>query len=320
MRFLHITGVAGIAILAALLLSGVSQAEVGAIYEPARAGMASGYVQTVVDEPDPFGYWIRINHADHPRRHVLNVDGDDRGDGPPALAQDLSWSGPVVVWSRNLNQSGYKIVFSKFVAGGWTAPERINLDDGEQFDPAVTVAPNGSLHVVYWQLHNGEYDVRHQVLGIADDAWSLPVVVSQPGDVSCRPSIAIHNGSLKVLYEVHPNGAGTSPKEVTLAERPDEGAPDFSALIVASSSLDGKLWPRIHSVGGKLWVDWIDTTGAADEFDGQMAWSRRTNQGGWTPIEYEAFTSEEQREYHTRGAIRWKATGLFQANPNQPAP
>ena len=276
MRSTRIT-VVGVGVsLALLLVLGTANAEVGAIYEPGRVDMAAGFVQTVVDEPDPFGYWVRIGHPDSVRRRLLNIDGDDRGDGPPAMIQDASWDGPIVLWSKNLTNSGHKIVISRFVGGAWETPERINADDGEQFDPALALAPNGTLHVVYWQANDGVWDIRHQALANAGDAWTLPVVISAPGDVSCRPSVAIHNGLLAVVYEVHPNGAGTDPKEVTLAERPDEDTSDFVSEMITSTALDGRLRPRIHSQNGKLWIDWIDSTAVDDAYDGEMAWVKRT--------------------------------------------
>jgi hypothetical protein len=71
----------------------------------------------------------------------------------------------------------------------------------------------------------------------------------------------------------------------------------FSSEIIATTQHAGANWPRIHSLDGRLWIDWIDA-------EGDMAWTRRLTAGSWESIQTEYFESVEQRDFHVRGQIR----------------
>jgi hypothetical protein len=303
------------ALAVALLHAPTARGEVGVVYHDGRTDQTTLYLQTVVDEPDPFGIWFRHSDNTDLRRRVLNADGDDLGDGPPSIVYNAVWKMPVVVWSKNYPLSGERrIVISSFVDGAWQAPQPLNTLGGEQLDPFVTVGPGGSLHVVFWSVHDGQHGVYHQALVSRDDGWFAPTLISRPGEIACRPSAAIHQGEPRVVYEVLMDLTGEGPRDIVLAELSDAA---IVTTVIATSTHDGPLGPQVHSNGSTLWVDWIDFTNVADTV-GEMAWRKLIQQGDWSATRYETFDSEEQRDYHARGAIRAEALGLTAAGNAQP--
>jgi hypothetical protein len=314
-----VTNVRGIALcalaVAALLHAPAARGEVGVVHQTGRTDRDVLYLQTVVDEPDPFGIWFRHSDNTDLRRRVLNPDGDDLGDGPPSIVYNAVWKMPVVVWSKNYPLSGERrIVISAFVDGAWELPQPLNALGGEQFDPFVTVGPGGSLHVVFWSIHDGQHSVYHQARASREGGWSAPVLVSTPGEIACRPSAAIHQGEIRVVYEALMDLTGEGPRDIVLVELIDDV---IFPTVIATSTHERPLWPQVHSNGSTLWVDWIDFTNTADTV-GEMAWRRLTQQGDWSATQYETFDSEEQRDYHTRGVIRAEALGLTAAGNTQP--
>jgi len=305
----------------ALVLAAPVFAEVGVILSGDRVDqdgdlIGTPYVQSIIDLPDPISRWHRYSPSADSRRVVLNVDGGTNSDGPPAVAFNTSRESTFVVWSRNVAGGlGYKVVYAEFVDGAWTTPRRINTTDGQQYDPQLTIGPDGTTYIVYWQILGTEHNVWLQTVGNGPDrGWSSPTLVSQIGIPSCRPSVALHGGAALIAYEVHPNGAGTVPKDIVVTSEQNDA---FIEEVIATSSHTEALWPQIHSGGDQTWVDWIDFTQAA--YVGEMAWLEKTATG-WASIEYESFSSQGDLEYDIRETIATDAEGPYGGGQAQQVP
>jgi hypothetical protein len=306
--------------LLALLVWVPAAAEVGVVIHGDRLdnegfAVALPYVNGIVDDPDPIGFWDRFSPTSDTRRRVLNADGGARGDGPPSMIFHSGWRRAVIVWSRNFNDTGegFKIVVSEFRTGAWSAPRRINAMDGEQVDPALTIGNDGTLYVVFGLVVGAEHGVWMQSLTSTEAGWSSPQRVSQAGEIAVRPSATVHQGSLVVAYEVHSVALDdTAPKDVVLSTLEDNL---FLSQVVASSSHDEAVWPQVHSSQDKVWVDWIDFT--ATGFEGEMAWVGTDTQGNWTQVLYEFFSGQAELEFNVRQAIELEATAPENADHYQ---
>ncbi len=306
---------------ASLLLAVPMFAEVGVILRGDRFDsdgdpIGLPYLQSIIDVPDPISAWQRHSSPDDSDRKVLNPDGGTNGDGAPAVIYDSNRQTTLVFWSRNTTGGvGYKVVYAEFIDGSWTSPRRINQSDGQQYDPQAAIGADGTTYIVYWQIQGAEHSVWMQTIGNGPDrSWGAPVSVSQAGIASCRPSVAVHNGAPLIAYEVHPNGAGSLPKDVVVASFENDA---FLEEVVATSSHTEPLWPQIHSRGDKVWVDWVDFTQAP--FEGDMAWLKKTNTG-WTSISYETFSSQADLEYDVRETIASEASGAQGGGQAQQVP
>ena len=287
-----------VAITCAVISIGLGRAEVGAFYGGPGAGTPTPYVLgAILDEPDPYtNYWVQEHVGLGPHR-VLNPNGETNGDGRPDVWLHPGTRVPLVVWSRN-SPTGFDIVLSRFEDGAWTDPD-VLVDVVENArDPRLAIdAATGDVHLVYW-IEAVEPRAEHRVAPADLSTWSAPQAVSGPGEASFRPQAVVHDGVLRVIYEVHVPGAGGTPRQVVLA-RLDPGG--FVQEIVAQTTHDGDICPEVHSQAGRIWLDWIDG-------EGLMGWIRFDPlEGTWTPILAEPFAGVEEREFHVRGAVRAKA-------------
>ena len=206
----------------------------------------------------------------------------------------------VAAWSRN-SASGFDVVVSRFIGGGWSTEQVVASSLANDLDPQLVLDPDGSVHLFYW-VDGTTPQVFHVVAAPDLSSWSAPIAVSQPGQSACRPAGVFHDGVLHVAYEVHDFGYGNAPREVVIA-RFENGS--FVPEVVAMTDNMGDVRPQVHSHAGRLWVDWIDAE--TNWGVGEMAWTRLSSSGHWEPIQYEPFGDREQRDYLTRGAARLKA-------------
>jgi hypothetical protein len=274
----------------AALVGMPASAEVGA-YVNDNGSPLIYELESIVDDPEPVGItWIRY-YPDSPQRLVLNDQGFANGDGPPSLIMRSTL--PVAAWAQN-SPGGYDVVVSRFTGGSWTVPQTVADSSADELDPILVLdKSDGSIHLLYWVL-DGTPRVMHRQAPADLSSWSAPVQVSQPGEIACRPSGAIHEGILQVVYEVHSFSYGSAPRQVVLAAQDGQ---TFSSEVLVTTQYDGDNWPQVHSTRDKLWVDWIDT-----ECD--MGWMRRQPGGGWEPVQTEFFETPEERDYRVRQQVR----------------
>jgi len=276
------------------LLGLPAAAEVGT-YIRTLGGPSAYVIQGIIDEPEPidsFTVWLRY-FEDSPNRRVLNDQGFANQDGRPSLLYATTTGFPMAAWARN-SPAGYDIVISQFDGTEWSAPQVVAGSPADELDPTLALDPvDGSIHLVYW-IDDGSQRVVHRQAPADLSAWSPEAPVSQVGDAAVRPSAAFHEGALRVVYEVHDLGQGTTPRQIVLATHDGQG---FIHEILATTQHPGRNWPEVHATGNRLWVDWIDA-------DNEVAWTRLATDGSWDPIEVECFATPEQRDFHVRGQVR----------------
>lgn len=281
------------------LIPGSSLAEVGTFSE--SLGVGSPYSPYIIfgvsDDPHPFGNIWSPTFAPDVTHNPLNPGGTDNGDGRPSLVMSEISGQAHVAWARN-SAEGFDIVLSSFDGAAWSEWAVLAGDTSvDELDPHLSVDPiNGTVHMFYW-VNDAVPRVMHRQAPADLSSWSDPVRVSGAGEAACRPAGVVHAGELYVAYEVHGSGYGSTPRDVILAVR---GAGGFEPEVVAVTHMDGKVVPEVHSHTGTLWVDWVD---AADE----IAWTRFNTQTGWEPLQYEPYTSVEDRELHARNRVRVQA-------------
>jgi len=283
-----------------ILLTVPCRAEVGVIYDPDLLPRPRGpyELRSIIEDGDPVGIVWRVHTVDFDTKIVLNPDGETNGDGDPSLAFNLMGDVPMVAWARN-SPGGYDVVLSRFADGAWTEPVILAEDAtlAEPADPVLVIDPSdGSVHLLYWTDDSWPRVMeRHAPADLS--SWSDPVQVSQPGELAVRPSGAFDGGLLHVVYEAHTGQLGGTPRQIVLAVEDGVG---FATEVIATTNHDDPNRPQVHGCGDVLWVDWIDA-------DGEMTWTRRQQPGPWEPIEVEAFSTTEDRDFHVRGAIEGQA-------------
>ena len=285
---------------ALLVPRGDIRAEVGVALD--ASAVRGPYLHAIVDDPTPFGAaWTKFSAS--PSRVVLNPQGAANGDGNPDFVFNPVSNLPIVAWARN-NAGNYDVVVSAFSAGAWSSPQVVAGSSDNELDPRLVVDATGAVHLFYWVDTGTTQRVyyRHAPSDLA--SWSVAVSVSALGEAACRPGAAIYNGVLRVAYEVHPGGYGTIPRQVVVAAYEDG---TFISEIVATSNNAWELWPAARSHAGRLWVEWIDSTGAS-ECPGEFGWIRwDSNVLQWGPKQIDPFATREERDFKVRPGIRLEA-------------
>lgn len=265
---------------------------------PLPDGSTPPPLMIIVDDSDPFSVWapqhIGVEHI-----RMTNTEGAANQDGPPSLLVHPTTGIPMVAWAKN-SPSGYDVVITVYEDGAWSSPEIVADHVESAFDPVVTADPTtGVVHIVYW-IDGPTSRVVHREAPADLSAWSVERDVSAPGIDAVRPSAAVFDGVLRVAYERHNFGNGTSPREIVLS-RYEGGA--FVPEVVALTHQTGDLAVEVHgtpSTTGRLWVDWIDSTT-------EMGWARWDPATGWGAVQTEPYATIEERDWLIRGLIRKKA-------------
>ena len=259
----------------ALLSSPTSHAEVS-VDSPGPSTRAS-LVQLLPTEdgsgPHP---WSR-QRLHVPDAWILNPGGDDNGDGPPATAVTPGTGAPQVCWAR-FDGNDHEIVISRWDGSAWTSPRPITDDDEEDLDPDLVVDESGTRHVTWWKPG----DTRVRYASVSDTEGSPRVeIVTEPPAQGTRPSIALFAGSAWVAWQV--DVADHVDVRVSRRRAADDWSPatTVGSATWAGPAGDGALDVQVHSLGGHLWIDWVDDPGvlAFSEYDpGTGTWSAEEHQ------------------------------------------
>jgi hypothetical protein len=279
-------------------LAVAARAEVGEPFGDPQTGTGrrGPLVAVIGDAPDPFPQiWKRLSN---PESGVIpvNTSGSDNGDGVPSIVQNPVTGESIVAWARNSAQ-GFDVVVSRFTEGAWTDPAVVAGGSGDQADPWLAVSPDGTVHLAY-AAAGAEHAVWYRSAPSDLSSWTAPLRVSEPEVAATMPSLVVHDGIVRVVYEAHDVGLGSTPKSIVLSRRDGAG---FVREVVAMTANAGSAAPRVNSHSGVLWVDWVDAlypTGA-----GELAWVRLDGQG-LAPPHYVPFAGIFDREFHARPGIR----------------
>lgn len=283
-------------LLVALLFAPLATAEV-VIFAEAGSGDILGGPISIVDDSDPVPtYWLRYSPSIGGRK-LLNEQGAVNGDGRPAIAVHPLSGIPYVSWGQS-NGSGYDLVIASYENGDWTTPTTLvpNVSPDLDPQPSLTIdAVSGDLHLVY-----SSGGSTPAVMYLSSDAnassWSTATQVSALAAISLRPSVVLHAGVLRVAYESHGSGVGSTPRQIIVAS--DDGAGGFTREVLSETHHADSNNPELHSgMGDTLWIEWID-----DE-EG-LAWSSWSVTGGWSPIAVEGFANDADRDFHARGRVK----------------
>ena len=223
---------------------------------------------------------------------ILNDNGHANGDGHPTLLLDPTAELAAAAWAKN-SPTGYDVVISSFTAGAWSAPLVVGGSPFDDLDPQlVQDQPGDAVHLVYWK-NSVTPGLMHRKATADLSAWGPGVQLSGPAEVAVRPGACVHDGLLRIAYEVHTGGYGTTPRQIVLATVGET----VTTEVIAITNHDGPNRPQIHSDGIRMWIDWIDS-------DDEMAWTVQNGAGAWLLPQSETFNSVEERDYLVRGAIQ----------------
>lgn len=171
-------------------------------------------------------------------------------------------------------------------SGAWSPPRVVN-DDGlgvVQFDPALSIAPDGSVHAAWIDFRDGagEFGLYHARLPAAGDLWEDNERVSDLIGAVCRddPDVAIDAaGAVHIVWSdyrnVHP--------DIFMSTRAP-GAVAWSApRVVNDDTTETIQWSPAMAADqdGGVWVVWSDYR----DGDGAIYAARRDADGRWTPNE-----------------------------------
>lgn len=250
------SGLVWIAVVAAGTYAAVAEVSVGDSPGPGvglilmgRGGEGPG---------DAWPWLIYRLHIDPSR--ALDPGGDAEGDVGPEFAIDPVSVAPHVVWADGDGAGGDREIAVSFWDGtGWSAPERLTDDDGEDLDPSIAFAPDGTCRIAWWRpgaASGGEVVYAERS---PQESWTSPQPVHGAEEAASRPSVADLGGAAWVAYQSE--GAGV--RRVAVSRR--IGASWVEQVVAqtpyAGALGDGDIDVEIHSRGRVLWVDWVDGPG-----------------------------------------------------------
>jgi BNR repeat-containing family member len=190
----------------------------------------------------------------------LSLSSGDTDD--PAVVSDVSGN-VYVVWTDS-RPGNWEIFYRKSADGGatWAAAKRITWTSGQSFNPAVAVAPSGSLHVVWWGDQTGNWEIYYKKSTNGGGTWLAAQRLSWSLGASYSPDIAVDSsGYLQVVWQDDTPGF----PEIFQKKSQNAGS-TWTTLKNLSRTSSYSMDPAIAAgASGRVHVVWYDTTPGNNE-------------------------------------------------------
>jgi hypothetical protein len=255
------------------LVSGVLLAALAlSVAAPIHAEFTGQYIEgdfnlivlAIIEDPDPVPTAVWEIVREGTSGEILNLEGSQRGDGPPDVYFNSQTGRPVVTWAYR-TAGDHDIVINEWMGDGWSENDFITSSTINEVDPRVHVDAAGRAYVVWWTD-----DLSQEVMLSEREAnsqhWTDPLPVTATGR---RPSVLRADGQTLVAFERDRDGGG---QEIVVATISEGGGIGFQT--VATTSRTFPLDVMLHQAGDVLWVDWKHSENA-------FGYSIRTEEG-WT--------------------------------------
>lgn len=176
--------------------------------------------------------------------------------------------------------------------GTWSEPVRLTFEPGGGYRPQIAAAPDGRLHVVYYERAEAGDLIRHRHKGPGETTWSAPAPLGFDEQRNWGPDIVVRDdGSVVVSFDhmqedmrsrgwltIWRDGRWSEPQALT----PDDGGEIGSGHVA-------------HGKGDELAYVFIGKPlDPSARFRARWRWYR---DGSWGPIH--DFTDGSQDAWHT---------------------
>lgn len=241
--------VTGSLLLALLLAPGVAASPPGLVcavpHEAPDLDCLFVLLLGITEEPDPITMTLDEVRSGSSRESQAESGYQD-------LQPQVATGGgiTVVVWADTESGSG-DIVFSEWRPDGWHETY-LTLGGGDERDPRVDIADNGTIYVVWW-----ERDEPRQVRVARRDpltlTWDMPPEFD--GLFGSRPAVVAVDDEVLVGYERRVWSGG---QEVVVHRVDEAGA--TSETVLAQTSRESPLLIELHD-SVRTFIDWIHSDG-----------------------------------------------------------
>lgn len=186
-----------------------------------------------------------------------------------------------LVWADE-TPGNVEIFYSKSTDGGvtWSAAANVSNSAGTSYVPAIAVDSSNNVHVVWFDDMLGNFDIFYSNSTDGGTTWSPAVDVSNTGDFSGGPRIAIDsNRSLHVVWL----DATPGNYEIFYSKSTDGGTTWSAAVNLSNNSVDSQISKIAVDSGDNLHVVWGDNFPDNAEIvysksvDGGATWSPAVN-------------------------------------------
>jgi len=159
------------------------------------------------------------------------------------------------VWTdQGEGQTSADVLHATFTGSSWSASTVVS-SAGKEASSAVLVFDEGGGTKVAWESASDE--IYLSIRADLDGSWSDGILMSENAEAGTAPSAAAHGSDVVVSYEaITETGA-----RLVKVSKGDPGG-SVERTLVASTSRTDPLVTKVHSEGGYLWVDWIDSDSA----------------------------------------------------------
>lgn len=155
-------------------------------------------------------------------------------------------------------------------------PTAIEITSGhDDRSPHLAIDENSVVHVV-WQREEAADQIRAITIG-ADGSPGSERLLSDPGEDSRHPVLALDGSLPRVAYEIH-GGSAVAVAVQTITDDPDPIGP---RIVIGITTFSGSADVRIHAAEGHLWTTWMD---GADVI-AYSAYDPTTE--GWSAVAYQ---------------------------------
>jgi V8-like Glu-specific endopeptidase len=211
------------------------------------------------------------------------------GAGFPAMAVDSSGS-PHIVWQES-TPGNAEIYYKRSANGGatWKTSQRLTWTSGQSSNPAMAVAPSGSLHVVWEDDTPGNVEIYYKGSTDGGVTWTAGQRLTWTSGGSHYPAIAVDPaGVIHVVWEDDTPGN----REIYFKKSGDGGAAWTTAKRLTWSSGQSGLPAEAIDSSGHIHGFWEDSTPGNNEI-----YYKKSTDGGvsWTAVKRISLTSGDSQ-------------------------
>ena len=243
-----------LALALALLCSGAptsAEVSVHVVDDTCSRALVTIRLGIIIEDADPVGHSAWRPMGSGRRAVVVNPSGAARGDLMPDLVFDSEACVVRLVWSYKTGSDDFDVAYAR-IDGETESFEFLTSETTDDRDPRMFVADDGTELVVWWS-EDGEQTV-HLRTRAPGEAWTFPLSLSTPEESARYPSVVSDGRAIRVAYERRIDGGRAQIVVATVAHNGS-----ISREVVGETDLAGRTDPVIHSVGGRVWLEWKQT-------------------------------------------------------------
>ena len=162
---------------------------------------------------------------------MLNIEGDNLGDGKPTIAEHPLSKHPIVFWSRSKGKD-HDIVYSFWNGHEWSQSAAVLQSEEDDTEPSAAYDSTGTLYLVFTRKAE---TTQIYLMKLINGRWQTPILISDPAMNCSSPTLIFYNGLKLAAFQTPYGITIIDLGNIIIDEGPDP-FPNLDSQSIATSS------------------------------------------------------------------------------------